>query len=113
MSEQEARERARRLTNRYLVASTVILLAAGLLGEVLRSSQAGWGRVHDNFWYAMMTAHGLGAFVGWAGFAVMGLSWWVLAEVGLPAPALRAGDGFARLVADGARRRRRARDDAA
>ena len=31
-----------------------------------------------------MTAHGLGAFLGWAGFAVMGLSWWVLAEVGVP-----------------------------
>ena len=32
----------------------------------------------------MMTAHGLGAFVGWAGFAVMGLSYWVLAGVGFP-----------------------------
>ena len=31
-----------------------------------------------------MTAHGLGAFVGWAGFAVMGLSFWVLAQVGFP-----------------------------
>ncbi len=41
-------------------------------------------RVGDNFWYAIMTAHGLGAFVGWAGFAVMGLAWWVLAAVGLP-----------------------------
>ena len=41
-------------------------------------------RVGDNFWYAMMTAHGLGAFVGWAGFAVMGLGYWVLAGVGFP-----------------------------
>ena len=31
-----------------------------------------------------MTAHGLGAFVGWAGFAVMGFSYWVLAQVGFP-----------------------------
>ncbi len=80
----DPRDAARQLTLRYLAASTVILLASGLLGEVLRSSQAGWGRVGDNEWYALMTAHGLGAFVGWAGFAVMGLSWWVLAEVGFP-----------------------------
>ena len=40
-----------------------------------------------------MTAHGLGAFVGWAAFAVMGFSYWVLAEVGYPigAPARRIG----------------------
>ena len=38
----------------------------------------------DNTWYAMMTAHGLGAFLGWAGFAVMGFSFWVLAQVGFP-----------------------------
>jgi cytochrome c oxidase subunit I len=31
-----------------------------------------------------MTAHGLGTFVGWAAFAVMGLSYWVLALAGLP-----------------------------
>ena len=41
-------------------------------------------RVGDNFWYALMTAHGLGSFVGWGAFAVMGLSWWVLAGVGFP-----------------------------
>ena len=78
------REYARSLTLRYLVASTVILLASGLLGLLLRLSQADIGRVSDNAWYAIMTAHGLGAFLGWAGFAVMGLSWWVLAEVGVP-----------------------------
>ena len=72
----------RRIVGRYLVASTVILLASGLLGVVIRSSQAGVGRLHDNTWYALMTAHGLGAFLGWAGFAVMGLSFWVLEEAG-------------------------------
>ena len=71
-------------TQRYLIASTGIFLAAGLLGEMLRSSQAGLGRVNDNYWYAVMTAHGLGAFLGWAGFALMGLAYWVLAEVGVP-----------------------------
>ncbi len=72
----------RRIVGRYLVASTVILLASGLLGVVIRSSQAGVGRLHDNTWYALMTAHGLGAFLGWAGFAVMGLAFWVLEEAG-------------------------------
>ena len=63
----------------------MILAASGLLGVVLRWSQAvPQARVGDNFWYALMTAHGLGAFVGWAGFAVMGLSWWILAGVGFP-----------------------------
>jgi cytochrome c oxidase subunit 1 len=73
---------ARSLALSYIVASTVILAASGLLGVVLRWSQADLGRVGDNFWYAMMTAHGLGSFVGWAGFAVMGISFWVLAALG-------------------------------
>jgi cytochrome c oxidase subunit 1 len=80
----ETREFARRWTLRYVVASSVILLAAGLLGEIIRSSQEGIGRLEDNTWYALMTAHGLGAFLGWAGFAVMGFSIWVLEEVGFP-----------------------------
>ena len=80
----EARALARSLALRYLITSTAIFLVAGVLGMVLRDSQADLGRLGDNAWYAVMTAHGLGAFVGWAGFAVMGLSWWVLAEVGFP-----------------------------
>jgi cytochrome c oxidase subunit 1 len=84
MIDADPRERARRLTLGYLRASTLILLVTGLMGLVLRSSQAGWGRIGDNTWYAFMTAHGLGAFLGWAGFAVMGLSWWVLNSVGFP-----------------------------
>lgn len=79
------RDAARSLALRYIVASTLILAASGLLGVVLRWSQAIPGaRVGDNFWYAMMTAHGLGTFVGWAAFAVMGLSWWILYAVGFP-----------------------------
>jgi cytochrome c oxidase subunit I len=71
-----------RLVGRYLVASTVILLASGLLGVLIRESQAGIGKLPPNTWYAFMTAHGLGAFLGWAGFAVMGLAYWVLEDVG-------------------------------
>ena len=59
---------ARRLTISYMVASTAILALAGLLGVILRWSQAvPQARVGDNLWYAMMTAHGLGAFVGGTG----------------------------------------------
>jgi cytochrome c oxidase subunit 1 len=71
-----------RLVARYLVASTIILLASGLLGILIRESQAGIGKLDANTWYAFMTAHGLGAFLGWAGFAVMGLAYWVLEEAG-------------------------------
>jgi cytochrome c oxidase subunit I len=79
------RDVARRLALRYIVWSTLILAASGLLGVVLRWSQAvPEARIGDNYWYALMTAHGLGTFVGWAGFAVMGLAWWVLASVGFP-----------------------------
>jgi cytochrome c oxidase subunit I len=85
-----ARELARRWTLRYLVASTLILLASGLLGVIIRDSQADVGRLSASTWYELMTAHGLGAFLGWAGFAVMGLSWWVLAEVGFPLRRLGA-----------------------
>jgi len=77
-------DRARLLTLFYVLASTVILAVSGLLGVVLRFSQADFGRIGDNSWYALMTAHGLGAFVGWAAFAVMGFSWWILANVGFP-----------------------------
>ena len=92
----EERETARELTLQYVVASSVILLASGLLGVLLRLSQADVGRVGDNTWYAMMTAHGLGAFLGWAGFAVMGFSFWVLVSVGFPVRA--AGLVFARVT---------------
>jgi cytochrome c oxidase subunit 1 len=78
----------RSLVGRYLVASTVILLASGLLGILIRESQAGIGTLGANTWYAFMTAHGLGAFLGWAGFAVMGLSYWVLEEAGFELRAL-------------------------
>ena len=85
MIDERSLQIARGLTISYLDGSTLILAAAGLLGVVLRWSQAvPQARVGDNFWYAMMTAHGLGAFVGWAGFAVMGLSYWMLAGVGFP-----------------------------
>ncbi len=85
MIDDRDRAVARRLTLQYIGWSTAILAASGLLGVVMRWSQAvPDARVGDNFWYAMMTAHGLGAFVGWAGFAVMGISWWVLAGVGFP-----------------------------
>ena len=85
MTDERSLEIARRLTISYMVGSTAILAASGLLGVVLRWSQAvPQARVGDNFWYALMTAHGLGAFVGWAGFAVMGLAWWTLASVGFP-----------------------------
>ena len=66
----------------YVVASTIILLASGLLGVLIRDSQANFGRLDTNTWYALMTAHGLGAFLGWAGFAVMGFAFWILQEVG-------------------------------
>jgi cytochrome c oxidase subunit 1 len=75
---------SRRLAFRYLIASTAILGAAGILGVLLRDSQAGVGRIDSGWWYALMTAHGLGTFVGWAAFAVMGLSYWVLALAGFP-----------------------------
>ena len=59
---------AKSIALRYLIASTVILGASGLLGMILRDSQAGAGRVPDAWYYAIMTAHGLGAFVGWFAF---------------------------------------------
>lgn len=82
IDETLATERARALALRYLVASTGILFLAGVLGVMMRFSQADVARLEPNFFYAIMTAHGLGAFVGWAAFAVMGFAWWVLVEVG-------------------------------
>ena len=84
---------ARSLTLWYVLASTAIFLVAGVLGAVLRQSQADIVRLDDNTWYAVMTAHGLGAFVGWAAFAVMGFAYWVLAQVGYPIGRLGAALG--------------------
>ena len=72
------------LVLRTMLTSTVIFLVAGCLGGLLRQSQAGIDRLSPSTWYAIMTAHGLAAFVGWAGFALMGISWWVLEESGFP-----------------------------
>jgi cytochrome c oxidase subunit 1 len=94
VADADDRDLARRLTLHYVVASTVIFLVAGVLGAMMRFSQTDLGRLDDNAFYAVMTAHGLGAFVGWAAFAVMGFSWWVLSEVGFPLG--RAGAAFAR-----------------
>ena len=80
----EERDLARRLTVRYVLTAQAILAVSGLLGVLMRDSQAGVGRLGTNAFYALMTAHGLGAFVGWAGFSVMGLAFWVFAEVGFP-----------------------------
>jgi cytochrome c oxidase subunit I len=76
--------KVRALTLRYLVVSTILLGAGGLLGILLRQSQADLDRISPNLWYEVMTAHGLATFVGWAAFALMGVTWWVLAECGLP-----------------------------
>jgi cytochrome c oxidase subunit 1 len=65
----------------YVLASTAFFLVSGLLGVLLRESQADLIRLDPNFFYAVMTAHGLGAFVAWGAFAIMGISFWVLREV--------------------------------
>jgi cytochrome c oxidase subunit 1 len=83
MSELD-RSTARRLTLAYVLTAQAILAVSGLLGVLLRTSQADVCRLGTNAFYALMTAHGLGMFLGWAGFTVMGLSFWVLAEVGFP-----------------------------
>jgi cytochrome c oxidase subunit 1 len=74
--------RVGRLVLWYVAASTGFLFVSGLLGMLLRESQADLVRIDPGVFYAVMTAHGLGAFVAWAAFAVMGISFWVLAEVG-------------------------------
>jgi cytochrome c oxidase subunit I len=77
-------ERVKGLVMRYVLTSTAIFLIGGALGAVLRQSQAEVRTVSAGLWYELMTAHGLAAFVGWAAFALMGLSWWVLSEIGFP-----------------------------
>lgn len=79
-----AETRVKRLVLAYIVASTAFFFVSGLLGMLLRESQADLVRLDPGVFYAIMTAHGLGAFVAWAAFAVMGASFWVLHEVGFP-----------------------------
>ena len=54
---------------------------------MLRQSQADCP-AHDNDWYALMTAHGLGAFVGWAALRADGLRLLGARGGRLPAPTL-------------------------
>jgi cytochrome c oxidase subunit 1 len=77
-----ARERVGKLVLRYWYTATAVLFVAGLLGLIMRQSQANLAPVSDNFFYAIMTAHGLGAFVAWAGLAIMGFGYWVLQSSG-------------------------------
>jgi cytochrome c oxidase subunit 1 len=84
---------ARRLTIRYVLTAQAVLAVSGVLGILMRDSQANVGRIDANWFYALMTAHGLGAFVGWAGFTLMGLAWWVFAQIGFP--LRRLGRAFA------------------
>jgi cytochrome c oxidase subunit 1 len=79
-----AESRVKRLVLGYVIASTTFFFVSGLLGMLLRESQADLVRIDPGVFYAIMTAHGLGAFVAWAAFAVMGVSFWVLHEVGFP-----------------------------
>jgi cytochrome c oxidase subunit 1 len=89
-----AESRVSALVKRYFFAATAVFFVAGALGLLMRQSQADLARIGDNFFYAAMTAHGLGAFVAWAGFAVMGFGFWVLRSVGFPMRPLgyRLGD---------------------
>jgi cytochrome c oxidase subunit 1 len=82
LAEPVAESRVAGLVLRYIAASTTFFFVAGLLGMLLRESQADLVRIDPGVFYAVMTAHGLGAFVAWAAFAVMGISFWVLAEIG-------------------------------
>ena len=77
-------ERVGRMVFWYISASTLFFFVAGLLGVLMRESQANVITLDTNWFYAIMTAHGLGAFVAWAAFAVMGLGFWVLRENEMP-----------------------------
>lgn len=76
--------RVKRLVLAYIGASTAFFFVSGLLGMLLRESQADIVRIEPGLFYSIMTAHGLGAFVAWGAFSVMGISFWVLLEVGFP-----------------------------
>ena len=76
--------KTRRLVLRWIWTATAFLFIAGALGLLLRLGQAEFISMDGNLWYAVMTAHGLGAFVAWAGFFLMGISFWVLHKCGFP-----------------------------
>ena len=63
--------RVKKLVLFYVGASTAFFFVSGLLGVMMRESQANLATLDPKFFYAIMTAHGLGAFVAWAAFAVM------------------------------------------
>jgi cytochrome c oxidase subunit I len=81
-AEAVAEERVAALVRRYVYAAVVFLMVAGALGVLMRQSQADIVRLDDNFFYASMTAHGLGTFMSFGAFAIMGLGYWVLRSVG-------------------------------
>ncbi len=74
--------RTRRLILRWIWTATAFFFITGSLGLLLRLGQADFIALDGNLWYAVMTAHGLGAFIAWAGFFLMGISFWVLHKCG-------------------------------
>ena len=82
LTSDQVRDRAKALVLRYILASSAILLVGGALGGILRQSQAAIVTIDPTTWYELMTAHGLAAFVGWAAFCLMGVSFWILQDCG-------------------------------
>lgn len=78
------RENAKKITLWYIMLAVVCLLAGGLIGILIRNSQADVGRIEASHWYSLMTAHGVAVFVGWGAFSVMGFAYWLLARMGFP-----------------------------
>ena len=79
---------ARETGGRSFRIASAVVLAGGLMGILIRDSQADVGRIGSGYWYALMTAHGIAVFVGWGAFAVMGLSFWLMARLGYPLRAV-------------------------
>lgn len=76
---------ARDLAMGWLITGLAILLVATLLGFLNRLTQTGVTFYNAKAWYALMTLHGMAAFVGWGVFICMGLTYYAIANI-LDAP---------------------------
>ncbi len=78
-ADQPSMSRAGRLALRYVLTSFGFFFLGGLAAWAMRLQVSQIVHPDANFYYALMTGHGLVMFLGFAGMAVMGPSLYVLA----------------------------------
>jgi len=79
-SETETPARLKGFVLLYSLTALALIAVAGVLGLLMRFSQAGWLSLRPAMFYQLLTVHGLGMVVA-ALAGAMAMSWWLLSKL--------------------------------